>query len=454
MRCARWSTSLSHRRVSGRPSLTASAMSQMAVATVRAEAGRAQWARHNVLAEAQRQLRYAGQAVGEGTDRAAEQVTAIVLGSEHSVPIGTDPEPAGVVVPGELTRLDGTSVYRMAGGQLHTSPAILDAERAVVTAAGQAGARTVTDSDIDIGILEWSANNGGRTLNTSQLAMVREVLTSDRRLQLALAPAGTGKTTEMGALAAVWQSTGGDLIALAPQASAAKELAAQIPGVSSDTVDKLVYDTTDPGPGADPHPWLREVTARTFVIVDEAGLASTPNLAVAVRFAEQQGARVLLVGDDRQRTQPAPAACCGTSRPPTGSLSLDEVMRFRDARQGQASLAMRAGDPGAAGYYLDRDLLHTVAPDQGAGVVFAAWHADQQAGVSSIMIAPTLDQVAELNRRARAARLAETKGPVGPELDLPNGEALSRGDFVVTKRMTGGYRSAGRTSSATTTAGR
>lgn len=414
--------------------LTPRQVAEIAADTVRAiESNRAQWSRHNVLAEAQRQLRYAGHAVGAGTDQLAEQVAAVALGPEHSIPIGTDPEPAGVQTPQPLTRLDGTSVYRMAGGQLHTSPAILDAERAVVTAGGHTGGRTVTNSDLEIGMLEWSANNGGRTLNTSQLAMVREVLTSDRRLQLALAPAGTGKTTTMGALAAVWQSTGGNLIALAPQASAAQELAAQIPGVSSDTVDKLVYDLTG-GPGADPDRWLREVTQHTLMIVDEAGLATTPNLAVAVRFAEQRGARVLLVGDDRQRCAAGAGGLLRDLEATHGSLSLDEVMRFRDARQGQASLAMRAGDAGAAGYYLDRDLLHTVAPDQAPDTVFAAWHADQQAGVSSIMIAPTLDQVTELNLRARAARLAALTEPIGAERELPNGESVSAGDTIVTKK--------------------
>jgi DNA primase catalytic core len=414
--------------------LSPAELSRMAFDTVRAvEAGRAQWARHNVVAEAQRQLRYAGHAIGADTDLAAEQVTAVALGPEHSIRIGTDPEPAGAAAPAALTRLDGSSVYRMAGGQLHTSPSILDAERAVVAAAGQGGARTVSPGDVEIALLEWSANNGGRTLNTSQAAMVHAVATSGRRLQLALAPAGTGKTTTMGALATVWRSNGGDLVALAPQASAAQELAAQIPGVTSDTVDKLVHDLHG-GPGADPQRWQRDVTERTLIIVDEAGLASTPNLSAVVGFARQQGARVLLVGDDRQRGAAGAGGVLRDVEATHGSLALDEVLRFRDLQQGAASLAMRAGDIGAVGYYLDRDLLHTVAPDEAAAAVFSAWHADQQSGTQSVMIAPTLELVTELNLRARAARLAASTERVGRELALPNGETVSAGDLVVTKK--------------------
>ncbi len=414
--------------------LSPAEMSRMAFDTVRAvEAGRAQWARHNVVAEAQRQLRYAGHAVGANTDLAAEQVTAMALGPEHSIPIGTDPEPAGAAAPEALTRLDGTSVYRMAGGQLHTSPVILDAERAVVAAAGQGSARTVSPGDVEIALLEWSANNGGRTLNTSQTAMVHAVATSDRRLQLALAPAGTGKTTTMGALATVWRSGGGDLVALAPQASAARELAAQIPGVTADTVDKLVFDLSG-HPLADPRRWQRDVTERTLIIVDEAGLASTPNLSAVVGFARGKGARILLIGDDRQRGAAGAGGVLRDVEATHGSLALDEVLRFRDLQQGAASLAIRAGDIGAVGYYLDRDLLHTVAPDEAAAAVFSAWHADQQSGTQSVMIAPTLELVTELNLRARAVRRAGSAERVGRELTLPNGETVSAGDLVVTKK--------------------
>ena len=68
-------------------------------------------------------------------------------------------------------------------------------------------------------MLEWSANHDGRTLNHGQAAMVTEVATSGRRVHLALAPAGTGKTTVMGVLARAWQGTGGHVVGLAPQAS-------------------------------------------------------------------------------------------------------------------------------------------------------------------------------------------------------------------------------------------
>ena len=96
-------------------------------------------------------------------------------------------------------------------------------------------------------MLEWSANSGGRTLNTAQAAMVREVATGGRRVQLALAPAGTGKTTVMGVLAAAWRNAGGTVArAGAAGLRRARNSATPSPGCRTDTLDKLVHELTTP----------------------------------------------------------------------------------------------------------------------------------------------------------------------------------------------------------------
>ena len=70
--------------------------------------------------------------------------------------------------------------------------------------------------------------------------------TSGARLQLALAPAGTGKTTAMAALAAAWRNSGGTVIGLAPTAGAAEVLAQDL-GAPTDTIAKLVQLTDTRG---------------------------------------------------------------------------------------------------------------------------------------------------------------------------------------------------------------
>ncbi len=402
-------------------------------------AGRAQWRESNLFAEAFRQVR------GSGIDPAqmidvAMTVTEHAAGPEHSVPIGMDTEITAAATPQGLRRLDGTSQFRVAKAQLYTCAQVLDAETRIVTAAARGGARTLTATELEIGLLEWSANHGGRTLNAGQSAMVTAVATSDKYLQLVLAPAGSGKTTAMGALALAHMSVGGAVVGLAPQASAAQELASAIPGVEADTLDKLVWEITHEDPDHWPD-WAHDIGLDTLVIIDEAGLGGTLKLATAISFINGRGGKVLLVGDDQQRAANGAGGVLRDIEAAHGSLTLNEVMRFTDrgapgegVLQGQASLAMRAGDPGCVGFYVDRDRIKAVTADTVVDRVYTAWKTDVAAGADSIMIAPDLDTVAALNARARADRLTTAGGVAGLEIALPNGETMSQGDIILTKK--------------------
>ena len=412
--------------------VTHALITELAASTVQSVAGsRASWRESNLDAEARRQVRAAGVDPAEMQDL-ADKVTARAAGTEHSVPIGMDTKVAAAV-PAPLTRTDGQSIFRMAKGQLYTSPAILAAEARVIAAAGRLGGRTIDAGDVQIAELEWSANNNGAVLNTAQAAMVTTIAMNPSMVQLALAPAGTGKTTVMGVLARAWMSTGGHVVGLAPQASAAEELAAAIPGVEADTIDKLVHDVACT-PQEQWLPWMAQIGPDSLIVLDEAGLASTPKLDAAITFVTGRGGRVLLVGDDQQRAAAGAGGVLRDIESAHGAATLTEVMRFTDPLDGKASLALRAGDPSVVGHWADRDRIEAVTPDTAAGQVYQAWAADIAAGADSIMIAPTLAMVTTLNEQARAARIAAQVGDVGAETLLPNGETVSAGDVIITKQ--------------------
>ena len=92
---------------------------------------------------------------------------------------------------------------------------------------------------VDIALLESHAN--GVHLNPGQSQLVRELAGSGARLQLALAPAGTGKTTAMRILTRAWQTPSRNatptVLGLAPSAAAAAVLREEI-GVHTDTLAK------------------------------------------------------------------------------------------------------------------------------------------------------------------------------------------------------------------------
>jgi len=131
-----------------------------------------------------------------------DRVVGAVLSPALSLPLGP---PDTVVEQRALRRTDGTSVFTRAGSQLFTSAQVLAAERTLVDLAGRRDGRT-TDS-VDRALQDaWAA---GQALNAGQAALVRELATSGARIHLALAPAGTGKTTALTALSHAWTAGGG-----------------------------------------------------------------------------------------------------------------------------------------------------------------------------------------------------------------------------------------------------
>jgi hypothetical protein len=89
---------------------------------------------------------------------------------------------------------------------------------------------------VDVALLEATANRV--MLNAGQTVLVRDMATSGARLQLAIAPAGTGKTTALRILATAWRHGGGTVIGLAPSAAAATVLRDQI-NTHTETLAKL-----------------------------------------------------------------------------------------------------------------------------------------------------------------------------------------------------------------------
>jgi hypothetical protein len=121
---------------------------------------------------------------------------------------------------------------QLAGADRYTSQRILDAEQRLVTVAGICDGTAVDRTVVDLAPLEMGAN--GTALDPGQASLVRQMCTSGARLQLAIAPAGAGKTTAMRALTRAWTDDGGQVIGLAPSAAAAAVLGEQT-GIRTDT---------------------------------------------------------------------------------------------------------------------------------------------------------------------------------------------------------------------------
>jgi hypothetical protein len=290
-----------------------------------------------------------------------------VLG-HRSVALAAPPD--GIEEPGALRRIDGSSVYTVAGANLYTSQRILDAEQRLLATAGRRDGTVVDRTVVDLALLEIAAN--GTALDPGQASLVRHMCTSGARLQLAIAPAGAGKTTAMRAFTLAWTEDGGQVVGLAPSAAAAAVLGEQT-GIRTDTLAKLTWSLRNGGPPD----WATGVGPSTLIIIDEAGMADTLSLDAAVRFAIDRGASVRLIGDDQQLAAIGAGGVLRDIKNIHGALQLTELHRFTNPAEAAASLTLREGDPSALGFYLDHGRVHVGDLAKITEDAFSAWISDR-----------------------------------------------------------------------------
>jgi DNA primase catalytic core len=386
----------------------------------RVEQDRSTWQSWHVRSEALRLVRGAG-VPPASTEAVVNWLTNQVL-TQHSLPLTTDDD--GITEPPELRRSDGASVYTVAGNRLYTSQRIIDAEQRLIEHAGRRDGRGVPEAGVDLALLQTAAE--GVELNAGQALLVRDMASSGARLQLAIAPAGSGKTTAMQALSRAWTIGGGTVIGLAPSAVAAAGLGEQI-GSTADTIAKLAWHLEH---GGAPR-WVNQIGPKTLVIIDEAGMADTLSLDTVVTHILDAGGSVRLIGDDQQLAAIGAGGVLRDIEASHGAPRLSELVRFADPAEGSASLALREGQPEALGFYLDRERIRVGNQVTMADQLFTAWAADRAAGRDSVMLAPTRELVADLNQRARSHRLNGTS-PVAV-VELADGNTASCGDVIITR---------------------
>ena len=327
------------------------------------------------------------------------------------------PVPAGVSL-----RRDGRPISEAAVERALTTQAILDEEEQLVAWAE----RRRADDSVRT---RARATGYGEELTPAQAEAVAAVIGS-RTLELIVGPAGTGKTTTLASAAAHLQAQGRPAFGVAPTAAAAEVLAIET-GMAADTLDKLLIEHHQPArpPGTAYH-----LAAGTTVIVDEAGTAATPKLAELARLADRQGWRIVLVGDPRQFSAVGRGGMFAHLVDSHGGVELDRVHRFRNHWERQASLRLRAGDPGVLAEYETRERLHGGTLKEMEAETINAWEQARRRGETVALMANSTDTVAQLNRLAQHTRIRIGELDVkAPRLRDDDGWMLV-GDQVVTRR--------------------
>ena len=354
----------------------------------------------------------------------AEAAVLYCLRIHPSVIRLTRPDP--IREPAQLCRRDGVSQYSQAHAALATTTAVVAAEAAILVAAQRVDGRVLPAQALTVSLLESAAN--GVELNPAQVQLVTETATSGRRVQLALAPAGSGKTTALRALAHAWREGNGTVVALAPTAVAAQTLGAAI-DADADTLARLTHALTS---GSSGPAWMRRIGEDSLVIIDEAGMAGTLDLHAVIDYVTARGGSVRLVGDDQQLASVSAGGVLRDISREVGAVTLSELMRFTDPAEAAATIAVREGKPEALGFYLDRDRVHQHDDATVMDAAYDAWSADRAAGKSALLLAYRVETVDRLNARARTDRLAAA-GAADRDVLLARGLKASAGDTIITR---------------------
>jgi len=237
--------------------------------------------------------------------------------------------------------------------------------------------------------------------------------------------AGAGKTTVMAAVRAAYEETGCTVLGTAVSGQAARTLGEEAGISESRTVASLRWRLE--------HERL-ELSPRHVVVLDEAGMADDADVVMVLSAASLFGAKVVMVGDDRQLGAVDPGGAHGAlvARHAPVVHVLSENLRQRDPAEAGALAELRAGSvPGAVDWYVAHDRV-VVAPgrDEVLDAVVDAWATDALAGRDTAMVAWRRANVAELNARARERWEAEGQLS-GPELVTAGGIRFAAGDRVV-----------------------
>ncbi|MGW0021629.1 MobF family relaxase [Rhodococcus sp. NPDC003382] len=345
----------------------------------------------------------------------------------------TTPRAELPAIPRRLRRRNGDFILSHHGSHKHSSQRILDAETMLVSGTSEPTvftARTATIHEV----YEAMCAETGRSLNAGQRTLTEHFLQSGALLAVGVGPAGTGKTTSMKAVVQAWQAEGHNVIALAPSAVAAETLGEEV-DVTGLTLASLTYPwrgVIGGRPGTLP-PGI-DITPGTMLLVDEASLASTLDLAAVVQIAKERGAIVRLLGDPAQLDAVETGGMLRYLAEHTDAPELRTVVRFGDDNaQADNSLLLRSGDSAGLDLIYERDLVREGTREEMIGQAVENYLHDLADGKESIVMLPTREDVKAANIQVQAVRRRHGISDESATVSLADELTAGRGDIVLTR---------------------
>ncbi len=259
------------------------------------------------------------------------------------------------------------------------------------------------------------------TISAEQRAMVQRLCLGGDGVSVVVGKAGTGKTFALGAAREAWQAAGFPVLGVAIARRAALELEHDA-GIKSTSVAALLHSHR---PTALPD--------RCVLVVDEAGMVPTRQLAQLMDLVAEASGKLVLVGDHRQLPELEAGGAFRGLVTRGLAIELTENHRQRHGWERGALDHLREGRAEQAiALYRAHGRVHVDnSPQRSRERLVADWWATGDPS-GPVMLAQRRDDVSALNAHAREHMRAA--GMLGTrELRLPGG-VFAVGDHVLVKR--------------------
>jgi hypothetical protein len=307
---------------------------------------------------------------------------------------------------------------RRLGVERFSTPELLALERQLVDGAtARAEQRcAVVRPEIVRQVLDRHATAGD-----DQAAMVRDLTQGGAGVAVVVGRAGSGKTWTLGVAREAFELAGYQVHGTAPTGIATVGLAEE-GFTDARTVDRLQLELKQ---------GRAQLDGRSVLVVDEAAMVGTRKLAPLLGHAERAGAKVVLVGDDRQFASIQAGGGFRALRLRLGASELTVNRRQVEAWEQRAIDDIRAGNiEQAIAAYAEHDRIRAFdASDDRDRALVSDWWQAHQAGEHPVIYAHRRAQVDQLN--AVCQRLRADHGQLGSERLAVGDRTFAVGDVVV-----------------------
>lgn len=238
---------------------------------------------------------------------------------------------------------------------------------------------------------------GHSRLSQEQITAIRHIAGGER-IAAVIGRAGAGKTTMMKAAREAWEVAGYQVVGAALAGKAAEGLEKEA-NIASRTLSAWELRWNQ---------GRNRLDSKTILVLDEAGMVSSRQMALVVETVTRAGAKLVLVGDPEQLQPIEAGAAFRAIADRIGYTELETIYRQREQWMRDASLDLARGNVGQAvdAYKANGKVMGSELKGEAVSNLISDWNRDYDPGKSSLILAHLRRDVRMLNEMARA-RLIE-----------------------------------------------